>query len=83
MMNNESKATNKGQDRLLTQKELAVMLAVSARTVRRLTRSGELPCVRLGRRLPRYRLEEVLEALHSDGRDCLADEKTMRTHPAA
>jgi len=82
-MNNKSKAMSKNQGRLLTQKELAVMLAVSARTVRRLTRSGELPCVRLGRRLPRYRLEEVLEALHSDRGDEFADEKTMRTHPAA
>jgi excisionase family DNA binding protein len=41
-------------DRLLTTDEVAAALGVSPTTAKRLTRSGELPCVRIGR-LVRYR----------------------------
>ena len=48
-----------GVDRLLTAAELAELLNVSERWVRRHTCSDELPHFRLGKH-PRYRLERVL-----------------------
>jgi excisionase family DNA binding protein len=45
-------------DRLLTVDEVAAVLVVSPTTVKRLTRSGELPCVRIGR-LARYRRADL------------------------
>ena len=49
--------------RLLTPAEVAVVLGVGARTVRRLTANGTIPCVNVGGRRPRYNLTEVLAAL--------------------
>lgn len=47
---------------LLTAKELADALAVSVPTIRRMTRDGQIPCIRV-RSLVRYHLEAVLLAL--------------------
>lgn len=47
---------------LLTQQEAARYLRVSLKSLRRLIREGKLPEVRLGPRLPRYRVRD-LEAL--------------------
>jgi len=47
----------------LTQTELGVALNVSVRQVRALTKKGIIPCIRVGTRLPRYALEEVVERL--------------------
>ena len=50
---------------LLTQKELADRLKISVRTVRNFTRRRQIPAIRIGNKLMRYRLEDVLEALQS------------------
>ena len=44
---------------LLTQQEAAKYLKVSLKTLRRLVREGRLPEVRLGPRLPRYRVRDL------------------------
>jgi len=44
---------------LFTQQEAAEYLRVSLKTLRRLVREGKLPEVRLGPRLPRYRLRDL------------------------
>ena len=67
MKTNQTEASKTKRERLATQKELAALLRVSARTIRRLTRSGSLPCVQVGRRLPRYRVGDVLHALSLNG----------------
>jgi len=48
--------------RLLTAFELAEALSVSVSTVRRLSRHGQIPTIRV-RALVRYDLDDVLEAL--------------------
>jgi excisionase family DNA binding protein len=50
---------------LLTQRQVAAQLGVSVPTVRRLTKSGVLPAVRLGKRSVRYR-PETLDALREE-----------------
>jgi excisionase family DNA binding protein len=47
---------------LLTVTELADALAVSVATIRRMTRDGQIPCIRV-RSLVRYDLEAVLLTL--------------------
>lgn len=44
---------------LLTQQEAAEYLRVSLKTLRRLVREGKVPEVRLGPRLPRYRVRDL------------------------
>ena len=44
---------------LLSTEELAVHLGVSKDSIRRLVRSGELPCIRLGERMIRFREADV------------------------
>jgi len=44
---------------LLTRQEAAKYLKVSLKTLRRLVREGRLPEVRLGPRLPRYRVRDL------------------------
>ena len=56
-----------GVDRLLTVADVAQLLNVSERTVRRQTASGVLPHVRIGS-IPRYRLERVLAWLEENER---------------
>ncbi|RJO67140.1 MAG: DNA-binding protein [Myxococcales bacterium] len=53
------------KDRLLTPKQLAAFLQVSLRTIQSLTSTGVIPCVRIGRKLPRYRLDFVVDALEN------------------
>jgi excisionase family DNA binding protein len=48
---------------LMTARELAEMLRVSLSTVRRWTRSGKVPAVRLSNRAIRYRRSDVEAAL--------------------
>ena len=45
--------------RLLTEREVADYLAISPETLRRLRYAGEIPYVPLGRRLVRYRREDL------------------------
>jgi excisionase family DNA binding protein len=51
----------------LTRRGLAVVLQVSVCTVDRMVANGELPCVRLGRRV-RFYLPDVVEALRNGNR---------------
>jgi len=44
---------------LRTQREVAARLRVNTKAVRRLVREGRLPEVRLGPRLPRYRVRDL------------------------
>ena len=55
-------------DRLLTVRELAVVLRVHEGSVRRLVSMGKLPALRVGRAL-RFRLPDVIRAMegHVDG----------------
>lgn len=50
---------------LLTAQELAAALRVTPDTIWRYTRTGRIPCLRLGPRDYRYQLTEVLAALAS------------------
>lgn len=50
---------------LLDRREAAQLLSVCLRTLHTLTSSGQLPCVRLGKRCLRYRLTDI-EAFASD-----------------
>lgn len=57
-------ARAEGRDRymendLLTQQEAAKHLRISLKSLRRLVREGRLPEVRLGPRLPRYRIIDL------------------------
>lgn len=52
--------------RLLTAAELAVALGVGLSTIRRMTRDGQVPVVRV-RSLVRYDLEVVVDALGNLG----------------
>ena len=54
---------------LLTMKDGAVILAQSEATVRKLCREGELPSIRIGRRLyiPKSQLVDFIEAHVSKG----------------
>jgi hypothetical protein len=50
---------------LLTDSELAVALGTgfSQRSIATLRRAGKIPCIRIGHRTLRYRLDAVLQAL--------------------
>ena len=47
------------QDQLLTRPEVAQLLRISAMQVYRLTKQGELPVIRRGRRFTRYKKSDV------------------------
>lgn len=54
---------------LLTPREVATILRVEISTVRSWTRTGRLPLVRLGPRVPRYRqsdIEALMEPVQHD-----------------
>ncbi len=53
--------------RLMDARDVASYLHISIDTVRRLTRSGELPCVQVGGRSIRYRPEQI--SAYLDGRE--------------
>ncbi len=61
----ETVVTNPTTSGLLTSEQLARFLGVSARSIRRLTTSGQIPCVMVGPKLPRYRVEDVIHALRA------------------
>lgn len=58
------------EDELLTRKEVAKWLKVTETTVYRLTRRGELPAIRAGKRFTRIRKSDVLKFLerHTEGK---------------
>ena len=61
----DAKADSEGA--FLTRRGVAAVLQVSVCTVDRMVANGELPCVRLGRRV-RFYLPDVIEALRSGNR---------------
>ena len=50
-------------DRLITTSELAERLGVTSDTIRKWTREGRIPCLRVGRKTLRFDLAAVLDAL--------------------
>ena len=66
-MSDESPANDGGRrEEFLTARQLAEFLQVSESTVRKLSRAGRIPVVRLTPRLARYHLPAVLRALDGD-----------------
>jgi excisionase family DNA binding protein len=67
-MGDEATAKDGGhREEFLTARQLAEFLQVSESTVRKLSREGRIPVVRLTPRLARYHLPAVLRALDGDG----------------
>ena len=50
----------------LTRRELAAVLKISVRTIDRLVADGELPVHRLGRKVVRFYLPEVVQAMDKE-----------------
>jgi len=76
-------APTKGDSRreeFLTARQLAEVLQVSESTVRKLSREGRIPVVRLTPRLVRYHLTAVLRAL--DGNTPAKQKRAARQQPA-
>ncbi len=66
-MGEESEGKDGGRrEEFLTARQLADFLQVSESTVRKLSREGRIPVVRLTPRLARYHLPAVLRALDGD-----------------
>lgn len=70
-MSDETVTGHETREEFLTARQLAAIMQVSETTVRRLARTGRIPCVRLTPRIVRFHLQSVREAL--DG--------TPRTRP--
>jgi len=62
----EPKREGERREDFLTSRQLAEVLQVSESTVRRLSREGRIPVVRLTPRLARYHLQAVMRALDGD-----------------
>lgn len=54
---------------LLTPDELAAVMRVSVKTVRRWVREKRVPCIHVSRRVIRFRLDRVLDSLEVDRDD--------------
>lgn len=65
-MSDEPKKECERREDFLTSRQLAEVLQVSESTVRRLSREGRIPVVRLTPRLARYHLQAVMRALEGD-----------------
>ena len=59
-----SPSTTQINEHLLSPEQMAHYLGVTVRFVRKLTNSGKIPAIRVGK-LPRYRLEDVIQALRA------------------
>jgi excisionase family DNA binding protein len=51
---------------LLTSKDLAARFGVSVETVRGWVRDGRIPCIRASRKIVRFRIDEVEDALRQN-----------------
>lgn len=65
-MGDEATGKDGHREEFLTARQLADFLQVSESTVRKLSREGRIPVVRLTPRLARYHLPAVLRALDGD-----------------
>lgn len=54
-------------ERLLSAEELSEVLSVAVKTVRKWRHEGDIPAIKLGKRLVRYRLGDVLKWLNNRG----------------
>ncbi|HLL73657.1 MAG TPA: helix-turn-helix domain-containing protein [Pyrinomonadaceae bacterium] len=80
-MGDESPTKEDGRrEEFLTARQLAEVLQVSESTVRKLSREGRIPVVRLTPRLARYKLAAVLRAL--DGDTSSKQKRAARQQPA-
>ncbi len=70
------------RDEFLTARQLAAVLQVSESTVRKLSREGRIPVVRLTPRLARYNLPAVLRALDGEGDAPAKQRRAARQQPA-
>ena len=59
----ESHRNSGGREEFLTARQLSEILQVSESTVRRLSRNGRIPAIHITRRITRYHLQSVREAL--------------------
>ena len=66
----------------LTARQLADFLQISESTVRKLSREGRIPVVRLTPRLARYHLAAVLRALDGDSGAPAKQKRAPRQQPA-
>ena len=53
--------------KLHTSHSISERLAIPLRSIQKLTRDGEIPCIRYGPRTIRYKLKEVRAALEKRG----------------
>ncbi|HIC90672.1 MAG TPA: DNA-binding protein [Syntrophaceae bacterium] len=53
----------KGETKALTAKQLADILQMSEQVIYRLSRAGEIPCLKIGKKTIRFELDKVKEAL--------------------
>ena len=82
-MGDEGTAKGGGpRQEFLTARQLADFLQVSESTVRKLSREGRIPVVRLTPRLARYNLQAVLRALDGDGNITARQKRAARQQPA-
>ena len=59
-------AHHESLERLLTTRDVAEMLRLHEKTVRRMVREGRLPCLRLGRAV-RFKVDDILRWLSARG----------------
>lgn len=62
-----SRVFDKGIEELLTTDQVAKALNVTVKTVRKWRYEGQLPAVKVGKRLVRYRMRDILEWLRTNG----------------
>ena len=81
-MSVEPKKERERREDFLTSRQLAEVLQVSESTVRRLSREGRIPVVRLTPRLVRYHLQAVMRALEGDNKPRPRARRNGATPPA-
>jgi excisionase family DNA binding protein len=78
-MSDEATGKDGGRrEEFLTARQLAEFLQVSESTVRKLSREGRIPVVRLTPRLARYHLPSVIRALDGDGNTTSKQKRAAR-----
>ena len=73
---NHQEAKQTGPPRLLTKPEMAEFLRVSVRTLAAMMQRGEIPYSVVGKRLVRFRLEDVVRKLGSQEETRSAERET-------
>lgn len=68
MIDAPPETTETTREEFLTARQLAAVLQVSERTVQRLAREGRIPAVRITKRIMRFHLQNVRQALDAENR---------------